>query len=441
MGESRYQVVMPKLGLIMTEARLVEWHVAEGAWVEKGAPLFTLETEKSTLDIEAPASGYVHLLVAAGETVPVQTVIAVIGEATSQRINEATSQRISEATSQRINEATGRQGDKIGGGLRATPKARRLAREQGIALVGLSGTGLRGMIVAADVARATPAPVKATPVARQLAAAEGVDLSGIAGTGPRGQITRADVERALAERRATPPPPAPPSASPTITPLPRLPGLRGVIAERLAAAWRDRPQATLFAEADATALVSARAQLAAEGVRVSYNAFFVLAAARALQDFPALQAQWTAEGLIHPPEINIGVAVDTDRGLLVPVVRQADRRSLLAVEQELQALAQRARAGQSLPDELTGGTFTITNLGGYGIDSFMAVINPPETAILAIGRIAPQAVVINGQVAVRERVTLSLSFDHRLVDGGPAARCLQRLIQLVERPWGLVVRE
>jgi len=133
--------------------------------------------------------------------------------------------------------------------------------------------------------------------------------------------------------------------------------------------------------------------------------------------------------------------VDTDRGLLVPVVRQADRRSLLAVERELQTLAQRARAGQSLPDELTGGTFTITNLGGYGIDSFMAVINPPETAILAIGRIAPQAVVINGQITVRERVTLSLSFDHRLVDGGPAARCLQRLIQLVERPWGLVVRE
>lgn len=437
MANQRYEVVMPKLGLIMTEARLVEWHVADGDWVEKGAPLFTLETEKSSLEIEAPTSGYVQLLVAAGETVPVQTVLAVISEARQPHPPQAaTSQPSNAAARQPGYEATGQQKSETGGGIRATPKARRLAREQGITLAGWPGSGPRGMIVAADVVRAIPALVKATPVARQLAAAEGVDLHTLTGTGPRGQITRTDVERALTARQTSPPPPTP---VPTAAPWPRLPGLRGVIAERLATAWRDRPQATLFATADATALVSARTQLAAAGFRVSYNAFFVLAAARALQAFPQLQAQWTTEGLFQPPDINIGIAVDTDRGLLVPVVRQADRKSLLVVEQELQALAQWARAGQSLPDELSGGTFTITNLGGYGIEAFMAVINPPEAAILALGRIAPQAVVVQGQIVIREQVTLSLSFDHRLVDGGPAARFLQRIVQGVEQPWGLVV--
>jgi pyruvate dehydrogenase E2 component (dihydrolipoamide acetyltransferase) len=423
-NENRYEVVMPKLGLIMTEAQLTEWHKQDGEWIAKGEPLFSLESDKSEIEIESPANGRLQILIPAGETVPVMTPVAYL-----LRENAAATAPTAAAPKP--------QSQSI---VRATPKARIAARKLGIDLAALSGSGPRGMIVTADLPNtdlpqlAPQSTVQATPVAKKMAAELGLDLQTIKGTGENGRITRDDVTRTAAALIARP-------AATQPTPSLPLTGLRGVIAERLSAGWRERPQVTLTTEIDATNLVSARQQLMAEmGQKVSYNAFFMAAAARALHEQPHVNACLTEAGLVHLPDINVGIAVDTERGLLVPVVRNAAAKSITELSTEIDELAQRALSGQSLPDELTGGTFTITNLGAFGIDAFTPIINPPETAVLGIGRIVKRPFAVGQQVEVRDTVVLSLSFDHRLLDGGPAAHFLQRIGQLVERPFALTAR-
>ncbi len=403
-----YQVVMPRLGLTMTEGKLVEWHKQEGETVAKGELLFTLESEKAALEIEAPASGVLHILVPVGETVPVNQPIAVIGA------RPTTDDRRPEAAPSTVT----RSGPSSRAVVKASPKARALARQKGLALEAITGTGPRGMIVSVDLAQAgAPAPmaaIKATPVARKVAAEAGVDLATLTGTGPRGQITRQDVERAMA-KDLTDFPTVPVGGN-----LSGLTGLRAIIAERLSAGWRERPQVTLTTEADATNLVSARQQVIAElGEKISYDAFMVMLVARALREHPHVNATLTEAGIAQLADVNIGVAVDTERGLLVPVVRKADAMSLIEINRTLRDLGERASAGRSLPDDLTGGTFTITNLGMYEIDAFTPIINPPECAILGVGRIVSRPVGLNGQVVLREMLALSLSFDHRLIDGAP----------------------
>jgi len=295
------------------------------------------------------------------------------------------------------------------------------------------------MIVSGDLDRIERAALAASPVARRMARAQGLDLAGIEGTGPRGRITRRDVEGQI---RATATPdtsPADPHALPAEGgDLEALTGLRGVIARRLAGGWRERPQVTLTTDADATYLVAARQQTIAElSEKIAYDALLVIIVARALREFPYMNVRLTEAGIQPLDEINIGVAVDTERGLLVPVVREADRLGLLDANRTLRELAERAIAGHSLPDDLSGGTFTLTNLGMYGIDAFTPIINPPECAILGVGRIVARPVGLDGQIVLRDTMALSLSFDHRLVDGAPAARFLSRVKQLIERPFAL----
>jgi pyruvate dehydrogenase E2 component (dihydrolipoamide acetyltransferase) len=426
--ETEFTVVIPKLGLTMTEATILEWHKREGEAVRKGEVLFTLENEKSTLEIEAPASGILHILVEAGQTVPVLGAIGrLVGAEAEGRHLEAPAAAPLPPAARELSPlpAAPTHPAASAGPLRASPKARAEARRRGVSLASVAGTGPRGMVVAGDVP-AAPAPLRASPVARKMAAEASLDLTGVPGTGPRGMVMRRDIERVLTE-----PAPAAPQ------PLP-LSGLRGIIAERLSAGWRERPQVTITTEADATNLVSARQQMLAEtGEKIAYDAFLVKCVARALAEHPALNARLGPSGIELLPNINVGVAVDTERGLLVPVVQGAPRLSLRQVQAQLQTLAERARAGRSLPDDLAGGTFTITNLGMYEIDAFTPIINPPECAILGVGRIVARPVGLNGQVVLRDMLALSLSFDHRLVDGGPAARFLQRIKQLVERPFAL----
>jgi pyruvate dehydrogenase E2 component (dihydrolipoamide acetyltransferase) len=439
-GQSDYQVVMPKLGLTMTEATLVEWLKADGDHVQKDEPLFVLESDKSNLEIEAPTSGTLRILVPVGETVAVQTPIAILSG--TGQIPPTAPETPAEHKAPR---ADGSQSP-----IPASPKARTLARRLGVSLDGIRGTGPRGMIVAADVETADTSqpigvgePVKASPVARRLAARAGLDLSTVEGSGPGGRIVRQDVEQVLAPE-AEPGLPVEGEVAhlmpePEVQPLT---GLRAIIAERLLASWRERPHVTLTSEADATNLVSARQQLTEElGQKVAYDALLVALVARALREQPGVNVRLAEEGIEQLSEINIGVAVDTERGLLVPVVRDAATKSLLQVQQTLQVLVERALAGRSQPDDLSGGTFTITNLGMFDIDAFTPIINPPESAILGVGRIVAKPVAVDRQVVVRDRVMLSLSFDHRLIDGGPAARFLQRVKQLVERPFVLTLGE
>lgn len=428
-----YQVVMPKLGLTMTEATLVEWLKEDGDTVAKGEVLFVLESEKSTLEIEAPASGTLQVLVTAGETVPVHQTVALLvpvgAKAPQARQQVVPSSQPPQSTDEtRETRRQARESDIIP----ASPRARARARQIGVSLEALTGSGVRGMIVTADVEQAAvarPTTAKVSPVAQRVATRAGVDLSTIDGSGPGGRIMRADVEETLS--------PATRQQAGEIQPFS---GLRTVIAERLVASWHERPHVTLTTEADATNLISARQQIQAEtGAKLSYNALLVALVARALRDHPYMNVRLTDEGIEHLPQIHLGLAVDTERGLLVPVVRDAGTKTLLEIQQDIQGLVERALAGRSLPDDLSGGTFTLTNLGAFEIDAFTPIINPPESAILGVGRIVAKPVAVDRQVVVRDMMVLSLSFDHRLIDGAPAARFLQRVKQLVERPFALAL--
>jgi pyruvate dehydrogenase E2 component (dihydrolipoamide acetyltransferase) len=426
-ASTTYSVVMPRLGLTMTEATVTAWLVEEGAWVEKGRALFTLEHEKAALEIESPASGRLHILAQVGQVIPILTPIAVLYDSPQAESQVQENPELPPTLPRRWenpSKTAGAAGQAAGVPIAATPKARVLARRQSLSLEGISGSGPRGMIVARDLASAprSAAGTRVSPVAQKIAQEKGVALETLRGSGPQGKVMRRDVEAAV---------PAPVAAA---SDLEALTGLRKVIATRLSRSWNERPQVTLTTEADASALVTLRDQVWAEWQRkVSYNAFFIKLAAKALAEHPYINAQLTDQGLVQMPQIAVGLAVQSERGLVVPVVQEPQDKTVFAIQEELDALVERALAGRALPEELSGGTFTITNLGAYEIDAFTPIINPPECAILGIGRIVSKPVGLEGKIVLRDMVALSLSFDHRLVDGAPAAHFLQRIKTLVER--------
>jgi pyruvate dehydrogenase E2 component (dihydrolipoamide acetyltransferase) len=316
----------------------------------------------------------------------------------------------------------------------------------------VTGTGPNGRIVEQDVFDYLASRPKATPVAIKTAEALGVDLTKVQGTGPSGRITKVDVEAAA--RPPVPPvevPAVPPMEAPAVpsmeAAIERVPvsGLRRIIAQRMAASDEATARVTLVTEADATAFVEVREQLKASvteewGFSPGFNDLLGVIVARALREFPYMNARLSDDGqtIERLPFVNLGMAVDTERGLLVPVIRDADQKGLRIFGTELRKLVDRAREGKSLPDDLAGGSFTITNLGMYEIDAFTPIINLPEAAILGVGRIQPKPVIKDGEFLARQMLTLSLAFDHRLVDGAPAARFLQRIKQLVENPYLLL---
>jgi pyruvate dehydrogenase E2 component (dihydrolipoamide acetyltransferase) len=422
---------------------LVKWYIAEGEAVQKGEPLFAVETDKATLDVEAPASGVLRRVTARpGDVLQALSVIAVIA-ASDETLAEDTASQSS--TGQTMPPVPVSEASRTAAGsekrarIFISPRARRLAEQHQIELTELHGSGPEGAIVERDVLaylekRAAPA---ITPVAQRMAEQAGLDWQQLRGSGVGGRITREDVERALATSLSAVQP-AMPSATVGAdnTPVETIPlqGVRAVIAERMARSHTTTAPVTLTALADATALVALRQQLQQDGIEVSYNDLFIYIAARALREHRRLNASLDGDTIKVWQRIHIGLAVDTERGLLVPVVRDADTKGLAQLAQETSTLIARAQAGQSTPAELSGGTFTITNLGMLGIDSFTPIINLPECAILGVGRINKQAVVVGESIVARQMVWLSLSFDHRLVDGAPAARFLRRIVQLVEGP-------
>lgn len=438
------QVLVPPLGQTVDTLTFVRWLKQEGDAVRQGEPLFEVETDKANLEVEAPASGILSGVAAqAGDEVKALSAIAMIedGEKPGARAKEQEQVLVSKESPVTLSPshlATSR--------LYASPRARRLAEQQDVTLAELAGTGPEGAIVERDVRaylrksevkerRSEISDTAITPVAKRLAEQSGVDWRQMAGTGPGGRIRREDVEAVLAhsQAEAITPSERPEPASDLLETIP-LRGVRAVIAERMAASHNQTASVTLTAEADASALVRLRQDLTADGVEVSYNDLLLTILAKALGEHLRLNASLTADGIKLWRRIDIGLAVDTDRGLLVPVVRGVAGKGLAQIAQETKLLAERARAGQCTPDELRGGTFTLTNLGMFGIDAFTPIINLPETAILGVGRIRTQPVWVDDHVEPRQMVWLSLTFDHRLVDGGPAARFLQRVVQLVEKP-------
>jgi len=310
------------------------------------------------------------------------------------------------------------------------------------------------------VVAAPPERIVASPLARKLAEEYAVDLAQIAGTGPGGRITERDVTafvdaRAAAPPHAVMPPPAEEApatlqevavATEAFQPLSRV---RRITADRMAASARSVARVTLLMEVDMTDAVRFRTQLAPEfekryGARLAYDAMIARACAIGLAEHPHVNAQWQdatdsqAAGLLLQPNVNVGIAVAAEAGLLVVVIRDADKKPLSQVNADLMAMVGKSKQGGLTPDELSGSTFTITNLGGYGVEAFTPIVNPPETGILGIGRIAKRPAVVDGQIVPRDLMYLSLSFDHRVVDGAPAAQFLQRVKECLEAPYVLL---
>lgn len=443
-------VIMPKLEMSQETATVVEWLKQEGEAVEKGEPILLVETDKATIEIEAPDSGVLAGIGAApNQEVPVTEVIAHIlqpGEEAPQKpaAGPSTSSALAGEGSE---EEAGRPSKAAGTpAVKATPVAQRMAAERGLDLGSIGGSGPGGQITKADVeaaVRATEADagepdgkVRATPAARRLAREKGVDLSALHGSGPRGRVQEDDV------RSFTPRPAETVEAAVEVIPLK---GVRGIIKERMAASARAVARVTLVTEVDATAFVEAKEKLEAGvadewGFAPGINDLLGVIVARALRELPYMNARLSDDGeaIERLSAIHLGMAVDTERGLLVPVIRDADRKGLRAFGAEFRTLVKRAQAGRSSPEDLAGGTFTITNLGMYGIDAFTPIINLPETAILGVGRIHRKPAEHQGEIALRWMWTLSLVFDHRLVDGAPASRFLQRIGQIIETPYLLL---
>ncbi len=449
------EVFIPKLGQTVEEVTLVKWLVPDGTKVAQGQEIIEVETDKAVFPVEANTKGYLHRgPFDEGVVLPVLTVVAIIGaqsdtfEVKAAPAGEAQGEALPSAEAP----VPGVAGQQLVGPAEvfASPRARKLARKKEVDLAQVRPTGGGGVRVAERdvVAYLSQAP-KATPLAKKMAAEAGVDLREVPGTGPRGKIVRDDV--ALAAAAAMPAPAKPAAPALAAAPLPQaevlervpLKGVRGIIADRMGTSVHTTARVTLFMEVDATEFVDVRNRLKARvekewGFAPGYNDLLAKIVAVSLRKFPNLNARLAPDAIELLSHVNLGMAVDTDRGLLVPVIRDADRKSLQQFGAEFREMAERARIGRALPDDLTSGTFTITNLGMYDVDAFTPIINLPEAAILGVGRIGPKPVAMGDQVVIRQRWNLCLVFDHRVVDGAPAARFLQYIKQLIEEPYLLI---
>ena len=422
------EVVLPKLGLTQEEGTIVRWVKPEGSRVTKGEPLFEVLTDKATIEVEAPASGVLlRILVPEGSTAPVATPIAVIGEP-GERTAAAPASATVAAPAERS----------------AAALASSAAASQPAASA--ISAGLAGIAPSSD------GRVRVSPRARVLAATHGIDLRALRGSGPDGRIIERDVQRAVESGARREGAAASGGSAPAMevgTARPAVPAavsarLRSLIARRMTESLQTTAQLTLTTEADMAEAARLRDEVGVElerrgGARPTYTDLIVRAAAIALRDHPRLHARWTDAGVRLQPEIHVGVAVALDEGLVVPVVRHADRATLAQISAAVRDLSERARGFRLKPEEMDGGTFTVTNLGMYDVDAFTPILNPPEAAILGAGRVLRRPVAVGDRVEVRPMMALSLTFDHRVVDGAPAAQFLQRVKHVLEHPYLLLL--
>jgi pyruvate dehydrogenase E2 component (dihydrolipoamide acetyltransferase) len=445
------ELFIPKLGQTVEEVTIVNWLVKDGDQVEQGQEVLEVETDKAVFNVEAVDSGYVHIgPYKAGEVVPVLTVVAVIGEIDEKFEVQADQLQKSEPAPEKTIE------DKLpkpSASPRVTeqwkaerifvsPRAKKLAGEKHVNLNLVSPTGGKGVRVReADVMNFLSQSPKISPVALRMASEANLDLRTVFPSGPRGEITRADVEMALAKQAMIPLVEAgkKPDQLPEMAISERIPlkGIRGVIADRMSLSAHSTAQVTLFLDADATELAAYREKLKIQveeewGFAPGYNDLLVQICARALKEFPYMNARLNGEVIERLEEINIGIAVDAERGLYVPVIRDADKKDLRTIGTEFRQRVEEIRSGKIAPDFLSGGTFTITNLGMYDIEGFTPVINFPEAAILGVGKIISKPVIRESEIVIRQMLTLSLGFDHRITDGAPAAKFLQFIKYQIE---------
>jgi pyruvate dehydrogenase E2 component (dihydrolipoamide acetyltransferase) len=442
------EIVLPQWGMEMQDATIVKWLKQEGDSVQEGEPLVEVETAKIETEMESTASGVLaHILVSEGATVPIRTVLAIVaapGEQVPRPPGIAPSVTAAPATAPVTPSPVAATPPRPAaqGAPQVVPAARRLAQEGGIDLAQVQGTGPGGRILLEDVQRAIavrtaapPAPaevsVQVTPVARRLAQQHGIDLSRVHGTGPRGRVLVEDVEKVIAAQ-----------AQPTGRPAQVVPvrGIRQTIATHMLQSLHTMAQVTLTTEVDVTDAMKLREGLSRQWQDGGLSPLHLVikATARALKEHPRMNAIQKEHEVELVQEINVGVAVSLQEGLIVPTIRRADEKPLAELARESRDLANKAREGKASYDEVTGGTFTITNLGSYGIDAFTPIINSPQVGILGVGRVVEKPVVYQGEITKRSMMCLSLTFDHRVIDGAPAAEFLGTVKGCLEDPWWMV---
>ena len=435
-------VLLPQWGMNMEDGTLTKWLVNEGDEIAEGQPLVEIETAKINSELESPASGVVaHIMADEGSLVKVGELVAVIAEPGENAPRPEPGSPTSPASARRRRRRTG--GRPADGGARqqVTPVARRLARENDISLDEVTGTGPRGRVTEQDVrdaieARRSRPRVQVIPRARMLARQEGLDLADVVGSGPNGRILLADVERAIAERDAGA------ARADAVAEVMPLTGLRKTIADRMTMSVSTMAQVTLTTEADVTDLLKLRESLVAEWrphrLRPLDLDLIIAAVAEALKAHPRLNSHLVNDEVLLLEDVNIGIAVAVPDGLVVPVLRGAQARDLLGMARAMRELADKTRKNALGIDDVTGAGFTVTALSNYDIDAFTPIIDPPQVAILGLGRANRKPVVVDGEIVVRSMMHLSVTFDHRALDGVPVAEFMRTLKSNLESPEALL---
>lgn len=421
------EFIMPQLGLTMTEGTVGKWYKKVGEPVAVGDVLVEISTDKITNQVEATASGtLLEILIEEGKTAPVKAVLAIIGEP-GEKVVAASAKTTEDevlpigATKQEPVAAPA-----TGEWVKASPLARKIARERGVDLSVVTGTGPDGRVVERDVLEFNKrqASPKASPLAAKIAAEHGVELASL-DKGHR--IMKDDVLAVVS-----------PAPAPSAVNAMPLTGMRKVIADRMALSWRTAPHVHNTVEVDMSEAIQLKNKIALMGTKLSFTEMIVKCAAKALTEYPMVNNSLIDGGLVINKDVNVGIAVALENGLIVPVVRNADQKSLSHLRTEIADLSGKARQGKLLPDEYSGGTFTVSNLGMYGVDHFTPIINPPESAILGVCRTVERPVVIDGAVVIRPMINLVLGYDHRLIDGALASQFMARVRQLLEQPLLLI---
>lgn len=423
------KIIMPKQGLQMTEGTIIKWLVEEGGAITEGSPLFEMETDKLTITIDASASGTLLKIVRGeGEVVPITETIAIVGEpgedfedllpkeeAPAAPAKEETPASATVAAEAPAPVAMPEMRQNDGGRVLVTPRAKTLADEKGVDYTTLCGSGLNGEVIEKDVAAL--AAVKTTPLARRM----GVP-SGTVGSGWKGKITSRDI--------------AAPVLEDTIVPIA---GMRKAIADNMMNSMHSMAQASHRIKVDMSQAAKMREAFKKQDRKISYNDILIFILSQALMEFPNINAVADDKNIYQKHYVNMGVAVAVDNGLLVPTIRNAQNMGLDEIHEVTAEKARLAKEGKLTRDDYSDGTFTITNLGMYGLDEFVAVINPPQVGIMAIGAIKDTPVAENGQVVIKPMLTLSLTYDHRVIDGAPAAAFMKRVKEMIENPYSFLL--
>jgi pyruvate dehydrogenase E2 component (dihydrolipoyllysine-residue acetyltransferase) len=414
-------VIMPALGVAQEKGTLLNWRKSEGQSVTKGEPLMEIETDKATVEIEAPASGILtNVTASAGDEIPVGNKIAVIlapGEVASPAELKSPQPRIESGAGSSPEPSTHNSQSKPG----AEPNPPISPFIKG---------GSKGDFLASETLPLARGRILASPAAKRIAKEKGIELASLKGSGPEGAVLADDVVQAGGAQ--APAPSGPFKIKETVL----LSSMRRIVGERMTKSKQTAPHFYLSMDVDMTEITQQRNIFKQKGSALvpSINDFILGSCARALRDFPSLNSAFTEQGVQIYADINIGMAVALEEGLVVPVIRNADRLSLEELAKYSRELADKAQKKKLFPLDCEGGTFTVSNLGRFGVDTFIAIINPPQCAILAVGQVAPRVVPHGEGIAVRSMMTMSLSADHRVVDGAIAARFLQEVKRLLENP-------